>query len=84
MYSSEVIKMHLKPNLFISGRYYIKLGHGSQYEKVLYTEDEVAEWYNTDVSADIKHGLLDLVKGTFPGKLYQCHLLYFYLIVVLS
>ncbi|XP_070543575.1 uncharacterized protein [Ptychodera flava] len=53
-----------------SGKYYLKVGHGKQYERELRTPEEVSDWYKTEGDKNalkpLLDGLFQFVRGVTP------------------
>ena len=58
----------LPPILYPDGHYYLKLGHGANYERILETQEEVADWYragtgDTEAVEELRRFICHLVPG---------------------
>ncbi|ELU07078.1 hypothetical protein CAPTEDRAFT_141039 [Capitella teleta] len=56
----------LPPIKYPDGKWYLKLGHGSQFERVLSTPQELYDWYTSPIPEDFKSGLVDILRSNFP------------------
>jgi glycine/D-amino acid oxidase-like deaminating enzyme len=57
----------LPPIKYPDGKWYLKLGHGSQFERILNTPQEIFDWYTKPVPDDFKKGLRDVLRANFPN-----------------
>lgn len=57
----------LPPVKYPDGKMYLKIGHGSQYESILRSHQEVQAWYTNPVPDDIKSGLIEILRANFPS-----------------
>ncbi|XP_077989363.1 N-methyl-L-tryptophan oxidase-like [Glandiceps talaboti] len=51
----------LPPIKYPNGKYYLKVGHGNDFERELHTAAEVADWYKTDGDKFVHQPLLDKI-----------------------
>ena len=57
--------------LMVSGKYYLKLGHGVLDHDYLHTAEDIRTWYCRTPQTDGKyeHWLMQKIKSYFPSKL---------------
>ena len=58
----------LPPILYPDGHYYLKLGHGDNYERILETKEEVVDWYrsgsgDSEAVAELRRFITQLLPG---------------------
>ena len=49
------------------GCYYLKIGHGDQFELDIQTEDEMRSWYQGKAPEEHKEGLWNILHSVLPG-----------------
>ena len=49
------------------GRYYLKIGHGDQFELDIQTEEEMRSWYQGKAPEEHKEGLWNILHSVLPG-----------------
>ncbi|XP_078572853.1 N-methyl-L-tryptophan oxidase-like [Branchiostoma floridae x Branchiostoma japonicum] len=64
----------LPPIRYPDGKFYLKIGHGSRWEALLHTEEEVRDWYrsggNPEAVRDMTAELLALLPGVKPVSVH--------------
>lgn len=53
---------------FDLGKYYVKVGHGSQFEKKIYKRDEIKHWLCNPAPDCVKDGLRFILHAHLPSK----------------